>query len=134
MNPINDAHPELPEDDPYTPAMASLTQQILRTNANEFLIPYDEHTVTECVRLLTGARARGLLPPVVLIDDADPVTIDFHWADAAGTRALCAVYNGGRMELQRTGAGEEHPSPLVHVDDWQSAVDALGDWLQAENT
>ena len=126
---MNDVYPQLADGDLYAPAMASLKHQIQRTNANEFLIPYDEHTVAECVRLLTGARERGLVPPVVLIDEADPITVDFHWAGADGGRALCAVYNGGRMELQRTPAGEEHPSPLLHVDDWQSAVDALVDWL-----
>ncbi len=126
---MTDVYPVLADGDPYAPAVASLREQIRRTNADEFLIPYDEDTVAECVRLLTGAREAGLVPPLVVIDEADPVTIDFHWAGADGSRVLCAVYNGGRMELQRTEAGEEHPAPLVHVDDWQSAVDALADWL-----
>lgn len=128
---MNDVYPELPDGDLYAPAMAALKHQIERTNAEEFLIPFDEETVAECARLLTGARESGLVPPIVVIDEADPITVDFHWAGADGARVLCEVYNGGRIVLRHAAAGEEHYSRLVHVDDRPSAVDAVAGWLGA---
>ena len=122
-------YPELDDGDAYAPALSSLRHQVQRTNANEFLLPYDDATVTECVQLLLGAREQNLVPPLVVIDEADPVTIDFHWGAHFGTRVLCAVYNGGRMELVRQAAGEEHPSRPVQVDDWYSAVELIAEWL-----
>lgn len=51
-------YPELDDGDAYAPALSSLRHQVQRTNANEFLLPYDDETVTECVSCCSAPASR----------------------------------------------------------------------------